>query len=156
MVDSSRLAAHKPVPAACSSSLYSYHSLNAHITYRVPRNSHFGVCATLISKQPPVQNWPRGIKTGQVRVTIACSMTKNIRRAFCGPQDLSFIGYRHRTGTEAVRRYQFYLDPALFEQLLSSRCWRSGCPSHRHRGWPWWSSGRAYRRRYRARSVLTR
>ena len=31
---------------------------------------------------------------------------------------MSFIGYRHRTGTEAVRRYQFYLDPSLSEQYL--------------------------------------
>lgn len=31
---------------------------------------------------------------------------------------------------------------------------RRGCRSHRHQGWPWWSSGRAYRRRYRAQSVV--
>ena len=29
----------------------------------------------------------------------------------------------------------------------------SGCRSHRHPGRPWWSSGRAYRRRYRAQSM---
>lgn len=35
----------------------------------------------------------------------------------------------------------------------SFKRWRRGCRSHPGREWPWWSNGRAYRRRYRAQSI---
>ena len=40
--------------------------------------------------------------------------------------------------------------------LVAFKRWKRGYRSHPGQGWPWWSNGRAYRRRYRAQSVLRR
>jgi hypothetical protein len=51
-------------------------------------------------------------------------------------------------------RFLFPTQPIHSTTNETFKRWRRGCRSHPGRGWPWWSSGRAYRRRYRAQSVL--
>lgn len=53
--------------------------------------------------------------------------------------------------TEVCLHTSIHLSPT--HPCSSSKRWKTGCQSHPGQEWPWWSNGRAFRKRYRAQSI---